>query len=220
MPVVLDPVAFGAPRRQWQDGIEPIQRLNRGLLVDAEDRGMLREIAIQADHVCGLRLALRIRRPHVPFEPRRLQARLLPGPRDNRVLPPQFPPERSRGPLGRAVRRRPTGPGHAARSQGGRQHRRFRAAMPGRPSRQAVLHEPVFPQRDRPRTAARHRRDRGVAVAVGQQQNHPRPSRGIRPPASRPHARFELGPLVGGQRQSGGRWQVPLYDLRLVSTSH
>jgi hypothetical protein len=220
VPVVLEPVAFGAPGRKGQNGIEPIQRLNRGLLVDAEDGGMLRGIEVQPDHIRGFRLEFGIRRPHVPLEPMRLQAGMLPGPRHNGVLHAQLPPERPRGPVGRAVRRRPTSPRHNARFQGRRQHRGLRAAMTGGQSRQAVLREAVLPQRDRPRTAAGHGPDHRVAVAVGQQQNHPRPTRRIRPAASRSHACVELGPLVGKQRQWCSRWHAPSYDLQVVSTSH
>ena len=40
--VVLEAVAFGASGGEWQDGIETIQGLNGGLLVDAEHGGVLR----------------------------------------------------------------------------------------------------------------------------------------------------------------------------------
>jgi hypothetical protein len=42
VPVVLEAVAFGASRRERQDGIETIQGLNGGLLIDAEHGGVLR----------------------------------------------------------------------------------------------------------------------------------------------------------------------------------
>jgi hypothetical protein len=51
VPVVFEPVAFGAARRHGQHGIEAIERLNRRFLVDAEDRGTLRRIEVQADDV-------------------------------------------------------------------------------------------------------------------------------------------------------------------------
>ena len=40
--------------------IQPIQRLNCGFLVHAEDRGMLRRIHLQANDVCCLLLEVRI----------------------------------------------------------------------------------------------------------------------------------------------------------------
>ena len=210
---------FGASWRQRQDRVQPIEGLNRRLLVDAEHHGVLRRIEVQADHIRGFRLEFGIGRPHVPLESMGLQAGMPPGPRDNRVLDAQLAAERPRGPMRGAMRRRPSRPRHDARFQSRRQHGRLRAAMSGRQSGESVHHEPLLPQGDRPRTAAGHRRDRGVAAAVGEQQNDPRPSRGIRAAASRSHARFELGALVGGQHKRC-RWHAPSYDLQLVSTSH
>jgi len=36
VPVILEPVPFCARRREWQQWIDPVERLNRRLLVDAE----------------------------------------------------------------------------------------------------------------------------------------------------------------------------------------
>jgi hypothetical protein len=212
-------VAFGTPRRQRQDRIEPIEGLNRRFLVDAEHHGVLRRIEVQADHIGGLRFELGIGRPHVPLESMGLQAGMLPGARDNRVLHAQLPTERPRGPVRRAVRRGATRPRHDARLQGWRQDGRLRAAMTGRQSGEAVLREPLLPQGDRPRAAAGHRGDRGVAAAVGQQQNDARAARRIRSTTARTHARFEIGSL-GGRQHKRCRWHAPSYDLQLVSTSH
>jgi hypothetical protein len=54
--VVLEAVAFGAPRREWQDGIETIQGLNGGLLIDAEHGCVLRRAQIEAEDVDGFGL--------------------------------------------------------------------------------------------------------------------------------------------------------------------
>ena len=144
---------------------------------------------------------------------------VAPGARDNRVLDAHLAAERSRGPVCGAVRRWPSRPHHDARFQGRRQHGRLRAAMAGGQSRQTVLREPLLPQGNRPRTAAGPRGDRGVAAALREQQNDPRASRRIRTTASRSHARFEGGALVGCQHERC-RWHAPSYDLQLVSTSH
>ena len=42
MPVVFETVAFGTSRRERQDGIETIQGLNGGLLIDTEHGRVLR----------------------------------------------------------------------------------------------------------------------------------------------------------------------------------
>ena len=49
--VVFEAMSLGAPRRQRQHWVEPIEGLNRRLFVDGEDRRMLRRIQIQPDHV-------------------------------------------------------------------------------------------------------------------------------------------------------------------------
>ena len=106
--VVLEAVTFGASWRQRQDRVEPIERLNRRLFVDTEHHGMLRRIEVQADHIRRLRLELGIGRPHVPFEPMRLQPGMAPRSGDNRVLHAKLPSERPRRPMRCTVRRRAT----------------------------------------------------------------------------------------------------------------
>ncbi len=49
--VVLEAVTLGPSGRERQDGIEPIQGLNGGLFVDAEDGRMLGRVQIKADDV-------------------------------------------------------------------------------------------------------------------------------------------------------------------------
>src|SRR6201988_538681 len=51
MPVVLEAVTLGSSRRKRQHGIESIQGLDGGFLIDAEHGGMLRGLQIQADNV-------------------------------------------------------------------------------------------------------------------------------------------------------------------------
>jgi hypothetical protein len=60
MPVVLGAVTLRSPRRKLQNGIEPIQGLDGGFLIDAEHGGMLRRPQIQADNVGRFAFELRI----------------------------------------------------------------------------------------------------------------------------------------------------------------
>ncbi len=53
MAVVLEAVAFGASRRERQDGIKTIQGLNGGLLIDAEHGCVLGRVQIEAEDVGG-----------------------------------------------------------------------------------------------------------------------------------------------------------------------
>ena len=65
--IVLEAVAFGASRRERQDGIETIQGLNGGLLIDAEHGGVLRRAQIQAEDVGRLAFEIGIVAGHVAF---------------------------------------------------------------------------------------------------------------------------------------------------------
>lgn len=60
MSVVFEPMAFGAAGRKRQHRIEPVQRLNGGLLVDTEDGRVLRRVQIEADYASGLALEIGI----------------------------------------------------------------------------------------------------------------------------------------------------------------
>jgi hypothetical protein len=51
--VVLEAVAFGASRRERQDGIKTIQGLNGGLLIDAERGCGLGRVQVEAEDVGG-----------------------------------------------------------------------------------------------------------------------------------------------------------------------
>ena len=78
MPVVLEAVAFGTSRRERQDGIETIQGLNGGFLIDAEHGRVLRWVQVEAEDVGRLTFELGIVAGHVTFETVRLQASFLP----------------------------------------------------------------------------------------------------------------------------------------------
>ncbi len=72
VPVVFKAVALGAARRERKDGVESIERLNRGLLVEAEDRGVLWRIEVQPEDIGRLGLEVGIGRPHVALQSMRL----------------------------------------------------------------------------------------------------------------------------------------------------
>src|ERR671918_1245352 len=75
---VLETVAFGSPRRKWQDRIFAVQRLNRRFLIYREYRRVLRRIQVQPDNVSRLALKIRIGACHVTFKAMRFDA--VPGP--------------------------------------------------------------------------------------------------------------------------------------------
>ena len=53
VPVVLEAMPLGTPRRQGQNGVQPVEGLDVRLLVQAEDSGVLRRVEVQPDDVRG-----------------------------------------------------------------------------------------------------------------------------------------------------------------------
>jgi hypothetical protein len=83
---VLEPVPFCASRRQRKNRISSIQCLNRRLLVDAENRGMLGRIHVETDDVSGLGFEIWIVRRLVSLNAMGLKAVLLPRPSHHHVV--------------------------------------------------------------------------------------------------------------------------------------
>ena len=76
MPVVFEAVPLSPPWGQWQDRVEPVERLDGGLLVYAKYRSMLRRMQIQRNDVGGLLLEVGIIRGDIAFESVRSQSML------------------------------------------------------------------------------------------------------------------------------------------------
>src|ERR1700730_9434120 len=78
MAVILKTVALGASRRERQDRVQTIQRLNGCFFIDAEYRGMLRRTKIETNNVGRLGFKLRIIAGHIALQTVRLQASVFP----------------------------------------------------------------------------------------------------------------------------------------------
>ena len=76
--VILKAVTFGASWRERQDGIETIQGLNGGLLINAEHGRVLGRVQIEAEDVGRFGFELGIIAGHVAFEAVGFQASFLP----------------------------------------------------------------------------------------------------------------------------------------------
>jgi len=81
-------MAFGAPWRERQHRVEPVEGLNCSLLVHTEHRCVLRRLQVKTDNVGGFLLELRIVAGHVAVQPMRLQFRLRPNPLHGRTAQP------------------------------------------------------------------------------------------------------------------------------------
>jgi hypothetical protein len=144
VPVVLKPVPLRAARRERQDGIQSIERLNRRFLIDGKDHRVLRWIEIQAEHVGGLLLEVRIVGEHVAFEPMRLQPGALPHQGDQHMADAEHHRELPRTPMRAPVRGALASLRENARFHGGRPHRRGLPAILGPETRQTIRLEPLF----------------------------------------------------------------------------
>src|ERR1017187_5417315 len=78
MPVVLKAVTLGASWRERQNGIETIQGLNGGLLINAEHGRVLERVQIEAEEVGRFGFEIGIIAGHVTFESVGFQAGFLP----------------------------------------------------------------------------------------------------------------------------------------------
>ena len=100
MAIVLEAVAFGPPRAQRQHRGEAIERLNGGLLVDTENRSVLRRIDVKPDHIGGLAFEVRIGGSQIALQAVRLMPGAPPDPRDHHVIDPQCARQLAAAPVG------------------------------------------------------------------------------------------------------------------------
>ena len=148
MAVILEAVPFGASRSERQDGIETVQGLDGGLLIDAEHSRMLRRTQIEAEDVSGFAFKFRIVAGHVAFEAVRFQARLLPN-----AMHSVFADAERRGQLAATPVRRPVARfSPRGRQDAGAQSRSqnagLLAGMIGVQSLQSVSPEALLPAHD------------------------------------------------------------------------
>ena len=221
VPLVFEAVTLRPSRREREPRIDAIERLNRGLLVEAEDHGVLRRGEIQTDHIGCLRLEIRIGGAHVTLEAMRLEPGPLPGPLHERVAAQaERGRERPGAPLRRPVRRRLSRPRQDPRFESRRQHGRCVFAIPALESGDARFEEALLPLGDRAGTLAQ-RDQLAVGGARGQPQDDARPAREVGATAARARQRLQRGAFVGGQGDLVDRvWHAPHYHLHLSSTSH
>lgn len=79
MAVVLEPMAFSTSRRERQNRIQAIQRLDGGLLIHTEHGRVPGRIHVQPNDIGGFGFKIRIVTSHVTLQPMRFQAGFFPG---------------------------------------------------------------------------------------------------------------------------------------------
>jgi hypothetical protein len=197
-------VVVGAPLGQTglhrQDRGGAVQRLNLGLLVDAEHDRVLRRCQVQPDDVGDLRDQLRVGGELEGLAAPRLDAVVAPGPRHRGVGDPQPVGQQSRRPVRHPelLRRRLQCRGHnravidRARPAGAGS-----VVQPG----QAANGVPPPPQRHGRQTHPDQPRDLHIRRSVRGQQHNPTPLRQPRPHRRRPQQGRQLLPVTLTQSQ-------------------
>ena len=175
-PVVFKSVTFGAAWGHWQHRIKPIQRLNLRLLIDAENRSMLRRIHIEADDVSSFRLKFWVVRRHISFDPVRLQTGSVPNANNHRVVYSKMGRQFAATPMCRAIRRWFSCP-----RQNSRFH--FRCAllnlstlMTTVEASQALFLKPLLPSRDEAAVATQGLLNKGERFSFAQHQDQSSPT--------------------------------------------
>ena len=218
MAVVLEAVPLGAARRQRQDRIEPVERLDGRFLIDRKHGRVVGRIHIQPDHVCRFGLEVGIVRLHVALESMRLQTGAPPRFADEVVMNLQQPPEFARTPVRAAVGRRVTRLLQNARLHCRGQHRRLLAAILRLQPVESLREESLPPPVDVVPKARDRRFDRRVRRAIGEHENHPRTARVFGADLETSETTFQLSSFINGQRQRHMARQRT--STTSVSTSH
>ena len=160
--------AVGTPRRQGHYRVGAIERLNRGLLVDAEHGRVLRRVQIQqADHIGRRGVEVRIVGGQRPFPSMRLEGVRGPDTRDRHMREaPQLRRQFARGPVRRPVTRcmfRRPGQDACLNPIG--------YGIAGKQPRQSIHGKARAPPTDVTAIAVQLGANRGPRQAIGQQQN-------------------------------------------------
>ena len=211
VPDIFEAVPLRAARRQRQNRVAPIQRLNRRLLVHAKHGGMLRRVEIEPDDLGRLRFEIRVGRSQVPLQSMRLQSGPFPGARHDRVRHAQLLAQATRRPMGRAVTGRFTSPAQNPGLDSRGQHARLGPAVAATQSGNPVRLIPPFPFRDGGRRAIDALADGRIRIPIGQQQNDSGASAciGTHPMAAR--QRFQARAVFIGQRDRSDGRHRPYY---------
>ena len=103
MTEILEPMTLGPSRRKRQHGIEPVEGLDGGLFVHAEDRGMGWRGQIQSNDVGGFRFKSWIVGSHEVAQPMRLQPVAPPDASNAHVPDAEFACQTTAAPVSAAV---------------------------------------------------------------------------------------------------------------------
>ena len=109
VPLVLESVALDAAGRQRQHTVSAVERLNGGLLIDAEHRRVTGRVQVEPDDVRRLGLEVGVGRGHVARQPMRPQLGLPPDALADVLAHAEVSCEAAARPVRRSIRRRAIG---------------------------------------------------------------------------------------------------------------
>ncbi len=171
VPLVLESVALDPARRERQHPVPPVERLDGGLLVDAEHGGMAGRVQVETDDVGGLRLEVGVVRRHIAGQPVWPHVRLAPNPLYDVLVHAEVGREAAARPVGRPVGRRAACGGQQAGAQPHRQLPPRPAPVTVRQALHAVLQEPPTPLGDGRTRDVEPRLHRPCGNALGEEQH-------------------------------------------------
>jgi len=171
--VILETVALDAPRREGQDGIEPVQGLNGGLFIHAEDGSMFGRVQIQADDVGGFALEVGIVTGHVTLQSMWLQACLLPDPMHGILADTQLGRQLAAAPVRGSILWPPARSRQNPRPQLRSEYRCGLTGMAGIQPVDAGSQEPLLPAADGGCGGSQPHLDGVPGGTVGQHQDQP-----------------------------------------------
>jgi len=218
VPVVLESVTLGATRRQRQNGVESVERLNRRLFIDREDGGMARRVQIQPKDVRRLPLKVRIIREHVALESMRLQAGPSPDAGHQHMTDAEGAGQFARTPVRAAVGRPLPSLFENASFHRRRPDRGRLATVLGAEALEPIRLEAPFPAADVIRVAREGRADRAIRFACREQQDDARPAGVLCANLATTNTAFQFLAFIGSQHQRHMARQST--STNSVGTSH
>ena len=189
---------------KWQDGIEPIQRLNSALFIHTENGGVRRRVQIESDNVRRFGFKVRVVADHVMAQAMRLQTITSPDTSHRHVGGSQFPRQAAGTPVRAAIIGSTSCPLQNPGFQLGGPFGHHAALMPGYQTRHTFRTETSAPPLHIRRAARQIRRRAPQATTAGQFQNHPRPSGILRSQTARAHAALQFPAFWRSKNQAFG----------------
>ncbi|ALA59356.1 hypothetical protein NITMOv2_2951 [Nitrospira moscoviensis] len=162
-------------RAERQNRLRPVQSLDLGLLVDAQDDGVGRRVQVEADHIVDLLFGVGIRAELERLDPMGLQVVSLPYPVDRAVRHPDLSGQLAGAPMSQTIPRWLQSFGNNLGPLAGGDGRRTSRSRFVPEARDPFFNETSSEATDLDNRVARHPRHLCAEDLVSQQQHHVSP---------------------------------------------